>query len=220
MVSMMFMSCNHMFYSIPMLVMFPKYICDESIVGDCDHVAHCEHPAHVTVDWSDAWSLDNWVSRYGLECVEPYRIALLGSMFFTGCTLFGVLVNRLGDIHGRKWPVRFSAILSIPIHGMLLISNDLTFTSVLFFLIGALSPGKCQVAFTYAGEFLKERDRQLIGSMILFCDSSAMVMLPLYFKLISKNWIYFHVVSFGLNVTSAIMIFMVPESPKYLIGKK
>ncbi|TNV79478.1 hypothetical protein FGO68_gene17792 [Halteria grandinella] len=199
--------------------MFPKYKCDESITGDCDHVAHCDQPLHVSIDWADPWSLDNWVSRYGLECVDPFRIALLGSMYFSGTTLFGIVVNRMGDLYGRKWPVRASALLSIPIHGLLLVSTDLTLTSILFFLIGALSPGKCQVAFTYAGEFLKERERQVIGSMILFCDSSAMVLLPLYFKFVSKYWLYFHVVSFSLNVISALLIFMVPESPKYLIGK-
>lgn len=152
--------------------------------------------------------------------MDPYRIALLGSMYFTGCTLFGIVVNRMGDLYGRKWPVRISALLSIPVHGLLLISNNLTFTSILFFVIGTLSPGKCQVGFTYAGEFLTERDRPFVGSMILFCDSSAMVLLPLYFKFVSKYWLHFHVVSFTLNVTSALLIFLVPESPKYLIGKK
>lgn len=53
MISMMFMSNNHIFYAIPTLVMFPKYVCDDTIVGECDHVAHCDNPLHVEVDWSD-----------------------------------------------------------------------------------------------------------------------------------------------------------------------
>jgi MFS family permease len=139
----LFITNNHLFYSIPLLVMFPKYTCPDAI-APCDAEARCHYgPSIVKIDWSDEWSLDNWVDKYGLDCVEPWRIALMGSMYFAGTTTFGIIVSRLGDLYGRKWPVTISALISIPIHGMLLYSNNINFTSVLFFILGALGPGKC-----------------------------------------------------------------------------
>jgi len=47
------------------------------------------------------------------------------------------------------------------------------------------------VGFVYASEVTHERHRSLLGSAILFTDSSAILLLPVYHKLITKNWIYF-----------------------------
>ena len=56
---------------------------------------------------------------------------------------------------------------------------------------------------------------------MLFMDSGAtMIMLPVYFKFISKNWIYFQLVSLLLNVVGTLGLFLIiPESPKYLLSK-
>jgi hypothetical protein len=52
-------------------------------------------------------------------------------------------------------------------------------------------PGKTMVGFVYAGEMFSEEYRSIVGSAILFTDSATMILLPLYYKLISKNWFYF-----------------------------
>ena len=55
---------------------------------------------------------------------------------------------------------------------------------------------------------------------MLFMDSATMILLPVYFKYISKNWIYFPLVSLLLNVLGTLGLFLIiPESPKYLLGK-
>ena len=55
---------------------------------------------------------------------------------------------------------------------------------------------------------------------MLFMDSATMIMLPVYFKFISKNWIYFQLVSLLLNVVGTLGLFLIiPESPKYLLSK-
>ena len=58
-----------------------------------------------------------------------------------------------------------------------------------------------------------------MGSVILFMDSAAILILPLYHRFLSKNWLYFQMFSLGLNAFSAISLFIIPESPKYLIGR-
>jgi MFS family permease len=181
---------------------------------------HCKDRQNVAVDWNDTWSLDNWVDRFDLACVPTYKIALMGSMYFAGTTIFNLLVTRMGDIYGRKWPVRISSVLSLPVQAAIIFHSTLPSATILFFILGALGPGKCQVGFVYASELLPERHRLILGSAILFMDSSTMLLLPLYHKFITKNWIYFHILSLGLNALAIALMFMVPESPKWLIGKR
>jgi MFS family permease len=64
-------------------------------------------------------------------------------MYFAGYVSMSIIVGRLGDILGRKWPATVCAIFSVPVHGMLFFSTNLNLTIVLFFMTGALGPGKC-----------------------------------------------------------------------------
>ena len=108
-----FITNNHTFYAIPLLVMFPKYYgCGKE---DCTHVDYCEDPINTKIDWSDEWSLDNWVGRFNLECFDPYLIGLLGTMYFVGMTSTGIFISRLGDIYGRKWITMIGSLLSITV---------------------------------------------------------------------------------------------------------
>ena len=80
-------------------------------------------------------------------------------------------------------------------------------------------PGKTMVGFVYAGEMFPEEYRSMVGSIILFTDSATMIFLPLYFKLISKNWLYFQLFYLILSIIATFCLFLIPESPKYLVSK-
>jgi MFS family permease len=112
-------------------------------------------------------------------------------MYFAGTTSMGFLVTRMGDVYGRKWPSRISALASVPIQLAVLLSTNLNLTIILFFMLGMVGPGKIQVGFVYASEMLPEKYRTTIGSFILFNDSATMILLPVYHKLMSKSWLYF-----------------------------
>jgi len=98
-------------------------------------------------------------------------------------------------------------------------SENLFLTTVLFFILGMAGPGKTMVGFVYAGEMFSEDYRSIVGSAILFTDSATIILLPLYYKLISKNWLYFQLFYFILSVISCMCLFLIPESPKYLLSK-
>jgi hypothetical protein len=61
--------------------------------------------------------------------------------------------------------------------------------------------------------------RTYIGTLLLFADASTMTLLVVYFRFISKEWVYFQGTSLILNLISVIFIAFVPESPKYYHGK-
>jgi MFS family permease len=90
-------------------------------------------------------SLSNWVQRMNLFCEPPYRIGLMGSMFFAGNTCVGFFVSRAGDIYGRKWPTRISSLLSIPIQAAIIFQHNFTFRIILFFLQGMCAPGRLRL---------------------------------------------------------------------------
>ena len=67
------------FYALPLLELYPDYICPGD-VPNCGPSDHCKDPNRFPVNWNSSRSLHNWVEIYRLDCVEPYRIGLLGSM--------------------------------------------------------------------------------------------------------------------------------------------
>jgi MFS family permease len=144
----------------------------------------------------------------------------MGSMYFFGMTVSGIFITRLADIYGRLPPVRWASLASIPLSLIILLSKSLPLSIVMFFFQGACSPGKCQVTFVFSQELVPKKYQNYIGSAILFGDASTMLILAVYHGLLSKNWVPLQLTSFILNIISVLGIWLlVPESPKWLIGK-
>jgi len=109
----LFTTMNHLFFSLPLLVMLPKY---RDVSGKEKSVSeYCNDVQNISVDKSYEWSLDNWIERYDIACVDPYKVALMCTMYFAGTTVFNLIVTRLGDVYGRKNPFRISCLISLPV---------------------------------------------------------------------------------------------------------
>lgn len=115
----------------------------------------------------------------------------MASMYFVGEVTLGFIVTRIGDISGRKWPMIVSTIVSVPVHLGLILSRSLTLNIVLFFLFGACVPGKIQICYVYMNEMIPSSYRNIIGTMTLFADSGSITLIALYFRFITKDWVYF-----------------------------
>ena len=121
--------------------MYPKYY-DCGNPSGCTHLDYCADPINTKIDWTNDWSLDNWVGRFNLQCTEPYLLGLLGTMFFTGIVTSGLIFSRLGDIYGRKWLTRISSLASIPLQLGFIVSQSYHLNIILFLLLGFTWPGK------------------------------------------------------------------------------
>ena len=83
-------------------------------------------------------------------------------------------------------------------------------------------PGKLHISFVYLSELVPEHRRTAVGTLILFSDASTLVWQTLYFRFLTKEWIYYQIGSLVMNIIGVLGILLVlPESPKYLhaIGK-
>ncbi len=55
---------------------------------------------------------------------------------------------------------------------------------------------------------------------MLFGDGFTTIFICLYFRFITKEWLYFQIVGVALVGLSTVGMLLIPESPKYLESKK
>lgn len=156
--SVVYVSNGYIFYALTYLELWPDYICDPKIdKKDCNRELMCKNPDNynlIHVDWSSTRSLENWVDRLDLICQPNWKVGLLGSMYLLGWSLACLVVPRLGDLYGRRWPYIFSVVFSLLVYLGLILSKNVNLSLVLYFLLGISTPGKSNVAYVYLLELV------------------------------------------------------------------
>lgn len=61
--------------------------------------------------------------------------------------------------------------------------------------------------------------RTFSGTLAQFTDASTLVILSVYFRFVSKDWLPFQIFGVGITFMSVAAMACVPESPKYLYSK-
>ena len=87
------------------------------------------------IDWSDSESLHNWMTDMELYWTSNFEIGLIGSLFFLGFAICGVLVKLL-DNYGRKPILIAGAATNIVITIVLYFVNNLYVRYVFLFVYG------------------------------------------------------------------------------------
>ncbi len=224
-----FASSGHIYFGLTFLELFPKYNCPDEI-PDCKPIDRCLRPDIVTIDWDSEKSLHNWVDPLNLECTlyfdnlllgeKTYLIGLLGSIYFVGWLTAAFVVPRLGDILGRKKPFIYSLAFSIPLYLGLILSRNIYVNITLFLFLGMCQEGKLSVCFVYLLEFMPIKYYNIIGTLFAIWEGLTLTCLAIYFRYISKEWIYYQIFGLSLNVLCFITLVFVPESPKFLYSAK
>jgi hypothetical protein len=76
------------------------------------------------------------------------------------------------------------------------------------------------VCYIYLLEFIPKKWQTAVGTALLFGDGSTMIFLSLYFRFISKDWLWFQVFALSLTAAAFLVTLFAPESPKYLYSYK
>lgn len=84
-------------------------------------------------------------------------------------------------------------------------------------MFGMLSNIRVNVSFIYGQEIVKESLTKIVGTLYNMFDASTMIFGALFFKYLSSQALPFLTTCFILSTISAIIPFMLVESPKYLI---
>ena len=115
----------------------------------------------------------------------------MGSMQFAGWMVASLFVPRLGDVYGRKWPVHISVIVAFFIYLGVLLSNSLNLNIAFFFFFGACCAGRYQICYVYLSELTPVKYRTLVGSATQFMDAFTFILIAVYYRFISKEWLPF-----------------------------
>lgn len=149
-----------------------------------------------------------------------FQIGLIGSTYLLGWALGCLFVPRMGDVYGRRWPLVISMGISLIIYLILILSTNINLTTVMFLLLGLTNPGKSNVCYIFLLEFIPKKWQTPVSTLLLFADGSTMIFLSLYFRFVSKNWLWFQIFTLSLTTVAFIVILFAPESPKYLYSFK
>ena len=88
------------------------------------------------------------------------------------------------------------------------------------FLIGIAMSGRAFVGYVWISESLRIRDTTRSTAFVMCIDSLGIFFAAIYFKFISKNWMYFYFVPLCVLTICIIILFTLEESPKFLYAKK
>lgn len=112
---------NFFLYNFAYLELVPRLMC--SYNGDGNFV-ECSDPKDVCIngdlkpqnywyeDFSDDFSFHNWMTDLNLYCKSGFMIGLLGSVYFIGFAINGLLLKQ-SDYIGRKGVIIIGSFLQI-----------------------------------------------------------------------------------------------------------
>lgn len=95
-------------------------------------------------------------------------------------------------------------------------SKSLYLTIALAFAIGVLNVGIYNGGYVNVCEYVHTPWKNHVCTLLLFFDNFTTILICLYFKYVSRYWLWFQLAGVALNVIALIGIFMIPESPEYL----
>ena len=100
------------YYPLPYMDLFPVFMCTSDATDvpfECEAEQFCPAGSTVYYDFvqydDEKTSLHNWVEQLDLKCKSNSEIGLIGTMYFVGVVLSVLIVPRMADLHGRKWPI-------------------------------------------------------------------------------------------------------------------
>lgn len=153
-----------------------------------------------------------------LYCNSRFQIGLLGSLFFLGFAISGLLL-KMSDYIGRLAVVRIGQILQILCwYSFFFINNVYSYYFTM--LILGLTWGKNMCCYILLTETCPKRTHIYVSSIVIASDNLiALVIVPIYFYFGGKHWKHVFSLTLILPLLSYAMTFFIPESPRYLYSK-
>lgn len=173
------------------------------------------------IDYQSPNSFRNWVDpdKLDLTCTDSSLIGLMGSAYFLGFAISSGIVPRISDIMGRKWPYISSLIFQTIAYLLIILSTNLYGTIAYYLMVGLAAGGRVSIGTMWLSEFIPLKYQSTIVTMINCGDASVMIFQSIYYIFI-KDWRYLHYFGFGWAILITLVVFTLPESPKYYYAKK
>ena len=230
---------GYLIYNLAYLTLYPKYDCwyqnGEAIPIDSDDYDikckpnyFCEESNGISweVDWSNNESIQNWISKYGLNCASSLTISSFGMLYFSGFAVGSSFWPRQADFLGRKrffiftmllQAISFLFITLIPAGPESNLSKYLWILQINMFFQGVCSSGRTAIGVVYMTELSPDKFHAMISSFYNFGEGIIYIYLTLFFKYSDhKNTKYTLWFGVAQNFAYLLVLVLIPESPKWL----
>lgn len=162
-------STGYLVYNLAYLELFPDFICTttDGSIQECSAnpqpggLSFCNNPDVVSFtttptseNFQQDTSFNNWVQFLNLYCVEPQKIALIGSMFFLGWCLSCLIIPPIADQIGRKKIAMIGLSVQWVVFTCVMFNHRLGVTYVLWFIMGIVASTRIPVAYCLGVELL------------------------------------------------------------------
>ena len=146
---------------------------------------------------------------------------MFGSLFFFGLVASSLFLPRMSDLYGRKNISISGTMLHVVCSIVMLFSNDLKLSLFMTFFLGFAMGGRVLVGYCWMAEHMREVDLPKVTIILFILDSFGNMIATIYFKFVSKNWIYLFAAPQIILIIAVIMLVMYrTDSPKYFYSKK
>jgi len=216
---------GYFFYLLSYLTLQPKYYkCVFTDPQPLDPEAACiddnicsDRVVSYEIDWSSIYSIHNWVEKLDLICCPGWKVGMMGSMVFVGWVVTLPWVPRLSDMYGRKMIFNIGMLIDLAMFIIMFFTTKIDSMIMVTFMFGLATTIRVNIGFVYMMELMPKRNQTFYGSAYNVLESSVLLLGTLYFWFVSKQWIYFTLFGFGLQIFSVITIQFLPESPRLMV---
>lgn len=167
------------------------------------------------------YSLYNWTTQLDLICEEPYKIGLIGAIFYLSSSLGSFLFTNLADRRGRKFVLKGACFVCVS--GILFLIlcplNIYIIYAVLFFVGMSYNP-RNSISYLFASEFLETKNKLWIGQAVFLVSGVIQTLSALWFWYFKSQTSYFWFLLILVTSSLLFVMFFVPESPPYLLARK
>jgi MFS family permease len=107
------------------------------------------------IDWSDEASLNNWMTQLDLICEEPYKIGLIGAVYFISFSLGSLMFTGIIDYKGRKNMILAANLTHIIcLVALVCFADSLNKIYGIIFTTGLAYSTRASGSYLYGSEFL------------------------------------------------------------------
>lgn len=116
-------------------------------------------------------------------------------------------------------PYKITSSILVFIYFLILLNTSYSMLLVYMFFYGLVSSGRL-ISYPYLFEFLMPKYRTYALAFLLMFDASFYITGSLYFRYISKEWVYYQYYGLVLSILALVGLYYVPETPKFLYSMK
>ena len=167
---------------------------------------------------------------YEMYCSDSFLIAAPGMAFFGGFAIGCSFLPKMSDENGRKnyfMVAMIAQTLSVLVCilvslGSAPIPMGCFYVIIVMFFIHGLSTGiRPLVGFCMICDFCPEKYASYLGAFWNSMEGIIYIYLTIYFRFISKNWLWPQVFGVCLSFVTITLVYLwIPESPKWLYKKQ